>query len=326
MGPYTANQLSVFSAIIASSAANRNWDTATEVSDTGGELQEVQCMTFGGKLYIAGNFSEHLAVKAYLNAFGVNDEASFLKCMAYSHWLLAMPFLDRMSAAGVQYRGNYSDTATAARALAALPFTELTDDEKLKAVALLKGTAKSDADKSKGWFLRKFVGAGPLSGTAAYVKPKPKHGVGLVTTAPSPKDINVLEDSADVHAELKLLGFAFDCVGTNRGPYLNKPVCVGGLKKTCRFCAAWIDHLAGQMTKAGIEINLPTLDSRTLGSGAGKRPISIHDAKLSPYVKAMFNGGLNSLCSDLKDLKPVPVVPPPTAPTGPTGPTTPTAT
>ena len=304
---FTSNQLSVISTVLARCATLRDWSTDTEAKDDGVSIQEVQCLEADDKLYIAGNHSEHAAVGDFLNAYGVNSRASLLKCLAYADWLLKLAFTTRKATTGVAYKGEYSEQELKALGLADRPFDALSTEEIRVACLLLKGTATGEIDQKLGWFLRKFVGAGPLS-TKPYVRAKAKDGVSLVTNGTATAEINVVKDTNDVHAELKLLAYLYDRVAVSSGPWNHKTVSVGGLKKTCNYCARWISHFGGYMKdKIDLDVALPTGDDRPLGSGAGKRPLSVHlDKMKSPYLKAMFNGEANSLCADLAELKPVP--------------------
>ena len=86
--PLTSNELSVISTVLARCATLRDWSTDTEVKDDGVSIQEVQCLEAEDKLYIAGNHSEHAAVGDFLNAYGVNDRASLMRCCGARDWLL----------------------------------------------------------------------------------------------------------------------------------------------------------------------------------------------------------------------------------------------
>jgi hypothetical protein len=304
---FTSNQLSVVSTVLARCATLRDWSTDTEVKDTGDSIQEVQCLEADDKLYIAGNHSEHTAVGDFLNAYGVNSRASLLKCLAYADWLLTLTFTTRAATTGMAYSCEYSEQELNALKLADRPFEALSDAEVRVACTLLNGTATGVIDQKLGWFLRKFVGAGPLSRTP-YVRAKPTNGVAFVTNGTATAEVNVVKDNNDVHAELKLLAYLYDRVAVSPGPWRHKTVSIGGLKKTCNYCAKWISHFGGYVKeKIDLGVALPTGDDRPLGSGAGKRPLSVHlDKMTNPYLKAMFNGEANSLCADLTELKPVP--------------------
>ena len=296
---FSANELSCFSAVIARAAVSRDWSAGTETSDAGGTVQEVQCMIMGDKLYIAGNHGEHAAIASFLNAFGVCDEASFRRCMQYSHWLLNMENGVRKATTGVGYKTKLSDTEIASLGLAVWPLAVLSAAELLEAGTLLKGTAGVGANQKLGWFLRKFVGAGPLP-VSPYTKAKPKDGVTLVTNSIQPAAICVINDGADVHAELKLLSFMFEQVVANKIFLGNQSVTVGGLKKTCRFCQSWIGLFDTFTQKQyRLAVNLPTLDTRAIGGGAGKRPSSDQVGPFGSYVKKLFNGLDNSACVDV---------------------------
>jgi hypothetical protein len=305
--PFTSNQLSVISTVLARCATLRTWSTDTEVKDEGESIQEVQCLEADDKLYIAGNHSEHGPVGDFLNAYGVNDRASLLKCLAYADWLLKLAYTTRKATTGVAYKGEYSEQELKALGLADRPFDALSDEEVRVACLLLKGTATGEVDQKLGWFLRKFVGAGPLP-AKPYARAKAKDGVSFVTNGTATAEVNVVKDTHDVHAELKLLAYLYDRVAVSPGAWNHKTVSVGGLKKTCNYCAKWIAHFSGYVKdKIELDVALPTGDDRPLGSGAGKRPLSVHlDKMKNAYLKAMFNGEANSLCADLAELKPVP--------------------
>ena len=207
------------------------------------------------------------------------------------------------------YNCEYSEQELNALTLAPRPFTALSVDEIRVAGTLLKGTATGEINHKLGWFLRKFVGAGPLS-TKPYTRAKPKNGVAFVSNTTATAEVNVVKDIADVHAELKLLAYLFDRIKPAPTLWKHKTVSVGGLKKTCNYCAKWIGHFGGYMQEIiELDVTLPTGDDRPLGSGAGKRPqLASLESSKNAYLKAMFNGEANSLCADLTELKPAPEV------------------
>jgi hypothetical protein len=301
---YSAADLSAFCAIITRSAVSRNWSAPTEVNDRGVAVQEVQCMLMDAKLYFAGNFSEHASIAAFLNAFGVDNEDTLLDCMRYSHWLLTIPVHKRTEVTGFAYPMTFSDTEGAALSLSAvLPFEALSAPEIAEARALLDGktTARTLREERLGWFLRKFVAAGPFV-RKPYVKSNVS--VTMVTNAVQPASINVVNNNADVHAELKLLAFMTGCALANQVKLSFKAVQLGGLKKTCRMCAAWVGYFKYWLYKEHrIDVQLPLADDRPSGAGAGDRPTCAAAVAWGDYPAALFNGLANSLCVDMAPLK-----------------------
>lgn len=296
---YTANQLSVISAIIARAAVSRNWESDADGGPKG-KIEEVQCMELDGKLYIAGNHSEHDSIAAYLTAFGVRDETSFLDCLRYSHWLLSIQNNKRKESAGNHFKAEYSDQEILTLGLAILPFAPLADDLAAEAKQLVKGEIPNPDERQRGlgWFLRRFVGAANLK--PAYGK-STKGKFSLVTDSIQSSEVNVINNGADVHAELKLLKFLAENLASGAVKMNFKEVNVGGLKKACDFCNAWIGYFNAWMYKQyKITVVLPHNDTnRSTGGGAGDRPYSAKFSDWGDYVKALFNGGPNSKCADM---------------------------
>ena len=305
---YTPQQLSAVSAILARSAALTDWEGSGK---EGGKVEEIQCMVFEGRLYIAGNHAEAARVLALLNAFGVKGKGTFEKCLSYCHWLLTVPSQERAEKVGQAYGHKLSDQEQSALALSGEdgPHYEIPIQDKAAAKALVlatevTGDARTQALQS---FLRKFVGLDPLverKGT------RNRSGVGIALikdVSSAVTDINVLSDARQVHAELKLLAHAYRCVSARGAGQVT--VSLGGLKKACSNCAEWIKgfHLLPtkrtaanpKVDKSAITAQSPTPDPRGTGSGAGLRPECDTTGDV-PLAQRLFNGGANSSSSDLQ--------------------------
>jgi hypothetical protein len=297
---YTAEDLTVFSTIIARAACMRGWD-ADLGQGAPAAIQEVQCMQLGDALYFAGNGIEHMAIASYFRAFGVSDHTSLINCLKYSHWLLSTPAHQRSAVVGRAFTGGYSpqETATMNYAAAslvahipALSAQEITDARGLVTTAALPAAPV----RGLAWCLRKFAGAAAIAGLnrpAATLFNYPVNYNGL-------HEINLLNDSTNVHAELKLLRLLTYTRTQNLLHGTASDARVGGLKRTCAFCAAWINRFRPWIgLQYRITLTLPANDTRAMGGGAGDRPSGVGEAGFGNYVQALFNGGANSLCVDV---------------------------
>jgi hypothetical protein len=297
MNNYSANDLCFLSTVIARSATSRAWETGLDNTNEGTALQEVQCMQLNGELYLAGNHAEHKLVDAYLKAFGVCDEATFIDCIRYSDWLLAFPYKDRKKEIGEAYKCKYSEQEEKTLGMATRThFPALSAEEEAAAKELAKGT--STAKPALAWFLRKFIGAGTKAGVVKSTAAK----VGSVKNElyKGGQDINLVCDEKDVHAELKLLGFLGHCLVQRQLFLANATVRVGGLKKTCTFCAGWIEWFSKWMhAQFKVDVALPANDDRAQGKGAGKRPSSNYVGEYGTLVAKLFNGENNTSCAEL---------------------------
>ncbi|MBV4457917.1 hypothetical protein KVG96_08170 [Pseudomonas sp. COR58] len=300
MPDYTAKDLTLFSTIIARAACLRGWG-ADLGAGAGTAIEEVQCMQFRESLYIAGNHGEHAAIASYFRAFGVSNHETFINCLRYSRWLLTIPFVTRTAVAGRSYHGEFSDqeeiTLTyAAASLGHVPV--LTAGEIAQARALIVTAVLPAAGplRTLAWFLKKFTGAPALAGlnrpaATAFHYSVNYNGIHA---------INLLDDSSTVHAELKLMrmlayAHTHDLMHRKTGR-----VRVGGLKRTCAFCAAWIGRFQPWMLRAfEVRVDLPADDTRGIADGAGNRPTNVREAEFGAYVQALFNGAANSNCADV---------------------------
>ncbi|MDI2590666.1 hypothetical protein NYP20_17330 [Pseudomonas sp. N3-W] len=300
MQDYTAKDLSVFSTIIARAACLRNWGADLGAGGAGPAIEEVQCMLFRESLYVAGNHGEHASIADFFRAFGVSNQTTFIDCLRYSHWLLSTPYVTRTAVTGRSYHGAFSGqeditlnyAAESLGHIAPLSLVEIAQARGLVTTAVLP----AGPQRTLAWFLKKFTGAPALAGLnrpAATAFHYATNFNGIHT-------INLLDDSTTVHAELKLLRMLAYAHTQNLMPRTTGRVRIGGLKRTCAFCAAWISRFQPWMFKAfEVRIDLPADDTRGVADGAGNRPSNVGEAGFGLYVQTLFNGGANSNCLDV---------------------------
>ncbi|RON50521.1 hypothetical protein BK666_05175 [Pseudomonas frederiksbergensis] len=298
---YSAKDLAVFSTIIARAACLRKWSTELGHAGAGSAIEEVQCMQFRDSLYIAGNKGEHVKIADFLQAFGVSNHASFMNCLKYSHWLLSIPFVTRTAVTGRSYPGKFSDqediTLTyGAASLGHIPALTLNEIDQARDLIVATVLPVAGPLRILAWFLKKFTEAAALPG----LNRPPAAAFHYTTEYNGVFGINVLNDSTTVHAELKLLRMLEYAHTKNLMPLKTRRVRVGGLKKTCAFCAAWINRFQPWMLTAyEVRIDLPAEDTRGVADGAGNRPTNVGEAGFGPYVRELFNGAVNSNCADV---------------------------
>jgi hypothetical protein len=257
-------------------------------------------MQMGDALFLAGNGLEHTAIADYFRAFGVSNHTTFIDCLKYSHWLLSTPHHQRGAVLGRAFHGGYSvqETATLTFAAASLAHVPALTAAEILAARTLITTAALPAAPQRGlaWFLRKFVGAAAIAGLnrpAATLFNYPTNYNGL-------HEINLINDSSNVHAELKLLRLLTYARTNNLLRVVVGNVRVGGLKRTCAFCAAWIGHFQPWIgLQYRVTVDLPANDTRATGGGAGLRPSGVGEAGFGNYVQVLFNGNANSACLDV---------------------------
>jgi hypothetical protein len=263
-------------------------------------VQEVQCMQIGDALYFAGNGIEHMAIASFFRAFGVSDHTSLINCLKYCHWMLSTPHHLRTAVLGRSFHGGYSpqETATMAYAAASLAHIPALSAAEILAARGLITTAALPAAPQRplAWCLRKFVGAAAIAGLnrpAATLFNYPVNYNGV-------HEINLVNDGSNVHAELKLLRLLTYSRTNNLLRGAVGAVRVGGLKRTCAFCAAWINRFHPWMRlQYRVTVDLPANDTRAMGGGAGERPSGVGEAGFGNYVQALFNGAANDLCADV---------------------------
>ncbi len=254
-------------------------------------------MVFDAKLYVAGNNSDHTAALNFLLAFGVSDDDSFRRCLKYADWLFTMPHAEKVLLNIGGFTEGYSDQELATINIAGNMLAPLSDKQKEAAGRLIMGAPLPQDNRQLGWFLRRFVGLAVPAAAVPYVKASDNGAIGRVTDALKAKEINVVSDTLDVHAELKLLNFVHSCIAVSPGQYAKKVAHLGGLKKTCKFCRAWVGRFP-TVLPADLEVTvaLPENDGRPEGQGAGKRPINAQVMLAgvdAPTFAAMFNGLTN---------------------------------
>lgn len=303
---YTPAELAKFAAVIARCATMCDWKADAAANQPGPQVQEVQCMMFDGKLYIAANRDEHTAVAAYLSGFGVHDGASFLKCIAYSHWLLSLDLPARAQRVGRGFNASYSPQEEATHGLPGTsPIPLLSETEQNAVLNLVTGALPQDAAQRRlAWFLRRFAGA------PSFPKP-PCTALPEITSNLGDDEIYLVTRGEHAHAELKLLALVYLGVRPNAGKWAHKTIHLGGLKKACKNCAAWMDHFRLVINAVDVQLALPGSgkDTRPDGIGAGNRP-SVPMPPVTPatththaYLQALFNGTANNGDGDLKPLR-----------------------
>lgn len=301
MPDYTAKDLAVFSTIISRAACLRGWG-AELGQGVGVAVEEVQCMQFRESLYIAGNGVEHQMIADLFRAFGVSSHDSFIGCLKYCHWLLSMPFVSRTAEAGKTFTGAYSPQETATlnfspESLGHIP--GLTPEERTQARDLVRISVLPPAGPTRtlAWFLKKFTSAAALQGLTRPTATTFHYA----TQYNGVHAINLIQDSTTVHAELKLLRMLAYAHNNNLMLKKTGRVRVGGLKRTCAFCFAWIERYKSWMFKEyNVRIDLPEHDNRAMGGGAGDRPNGVGEQQFGLYVQALFNGAENNNCQDIE--------------------------
>ncbi|UQS16835.1 hypothetical protein [Pseudomonas sp. HS6] len=300
MAYYSAQDLVLFSAIIAAATRERDWDYGTGNNLKGTTVQEVQCMQIGENIYIACNNGEHARVASFLQAFGVSDHGSFILCLKYCHHLYTMPHADKVNLLGVGNDLKYSGPEQKAIDYSApshVHVRPLSEKQLTTAKTLISVDSDQPLEKRQlAYFLRKFVGTDP--------NPKftcPPYGASLlIKSCSDAKAINVLEDSLTVHAELKLLRMVAEEKLAGRMMSVRR-VNLGGLKQACVPCARWIELYNAWMKvqfKTSVELPPPP-ESREQGSGAGNRPLIGGITGYGNYVKNLFNGVKNESFEDI---------------------------
>lgn len=303
MPDYTAKDLTLFSTIISRAASLRDWGAELR-EGSGTAIEEVQCMQFRDSLYIAGNHGEHHPIANFFRAFGVSNHTTFIDCLRYSYWLLTVPFTSRPTDVGRSYQGEFSDQdsitlAYAASSLGHIAPLSTTESARAKVLVTTTNLTTINTQQKLAWFLKKFTGAPALNGlnrtAATDFHYSPNYNGEYA--------INLLNDSTPVHAELKLMRMLAYAHTKNLLLRKTGRVRVGGLKRTCAYCAAWIDHFKPWMHKEfEVRIDLPADDTRATGSGAGQRPSDIGESAFGNYVQALFSGATNNNCTDIAAL------------------------
>ncbi|MCV4272744.1 hypothetical protein OH710_08835 [Pseudomonas capsici] len=299
---YTAEDLTVLSTVIARAACMTDWKTELGYTAAGATVEEVQIMQVRDSLFIASNKLEHLEISNLFRVFGVTDHSSFLQLIKYCYTLLITE-AGRKDKFGKGFDHKFSTQEKETFAYAALSnakFHTLSDTEinEVKTLITTQSLPTDLAKKRLMWFLKKFVSTTkkyplhtkmPLTGWHDGVK---------YTTS----EINIVSDSSSVHAELKLLKLLTVSSDENLIKGTVGRVRIGGLKKTCAFCAAWIQRYQPWMSwRHDTRISLPSNDTRTINNGAGQRPGDICNHE-NLYARTLFNGGVNNLCTDLDDI------------------------
>jgi hypothetical protein len=101
--------------------------------------------------------------------------------------------------------------------------------------------------------------------------------------------VTLINSSAEVHAELKLLAFLAKMVLAGQA---TGPVSLGGLKAACQKCAAWIASFQKWLAFKNVTLNLPANDTR---ESAG--PVNWGKPTVEDSIKT--NGDLVRLSPDL---------------------------
>lgn len=303
----------LMSTILARAARLRGWETDDLEKQPKKTLEEIQCMSIDGRIYIAGNHGDAELVKEFLNAFGVTNRVSFIKCLIYTHWVLSNghELTEFKTENGIVYTGQ---ELIATQLTNDITEFNISESGKREAAAIL-GTANSDERveellqgktqmRNLGWFLRKLSGLkGSETRNASFRKAK-----GCVGNHDA-IGVCVLKDETETHAELKLLAHLAKLALKDES-YRNKNVFIGGLKAACRHCKNWIERYQKWIWyEFNIRIRCINLigDNRTHGSGAGSRPqfasadlaLLNHGGNSKPLARLLFNGKPNNNWDEL---------------------------
>lgn len=293
---YSGGNLAALSAVVCCATRTQTW---SPLGAKGGSTQEeVQMMQVGDQLFIACNYGGHTAVRDFLTAYGVSNVGRFIAAIKWSHALI--------SADGTQCKewicGNLKDkstySATEQKTLDTFAFAvdiakpaELYDH--INACVGVEDTEPPDRDNWK---------TGPFQQTlACYTKTKSYRGtyaahpvanIGLRRVdqgADTNLKVTLINSTAEVHAELKLLAFLTKMVISGQA---TGAVSLGGLKAACEKCAAWIASYQKWLAFKNITLNLPADDTRP---SAG--PVNWGKPTVEESVKA--NSDLARLSPDL---------------------------
>lgn len=312
-----AKKMVLMSTIMARAARLRPWSVNDLASFSSTQLQEVQCMSAGGKIYIAGNGHEGKLVVAFLNAFGVKDANSLKECLTYTHWVLSTTAQGMSGYFPVKNDLNYSlsEKQSVQFAHGILDFDITTDEKETAGKIMNKDYAgkyseaeiKQSAKKYElGWFLRKLSGLqGDASRNACYTRAS-----GSVSSNDA-IGVCVLKDNSDTHAELKLLAHLTK-LAMQDSSYHNKNIAVGGLKRACNHCRNWIERYEKwAWLQFKISLTCTSLQGDTVrseGGGAGDRPDLSDFGQINQpqgssndgrFVSLLFNGKANGSWNDL---------------------------
>ncbi|MDR0279852.1 MAG: hypothetical protein LBJ37_18410 [Paucimonas sp.] len=240
---YSPKELAYLSTIIKRTAAIRDWDTDLDSSGTK-KISEVQCMQIVGddKIFIATNPGEQDAVRYYLSGFGVNNALDFERCLFMSHELLSMRHQLFSDAVTVRLKPDTKRKYSGQEKLVVDSFRKpsFLAGNYLKLYQdmfnAINDGGTDPAGKKLSWFLRKLI-ACPITTNAVKSTGAPLAVLNEYSKAVA---VNVLDSIENVHAEIVLLTFLAEEVTTNPHMFENKVIHLGGAKKACAHCAAWI--------------------------------------------------------------------------------------
>ncbi|MYM91071.1 hypothetical protein GTP91_28340 [Rugamonas sp. FT82W] len=241
----------MFSAILAISVRARNWGMDLNTAPGNATVEEIQCMTLGVEgLYIAANHTEQLSIVNFLNAWGVSDHASFLQCLRYSYWLLAVPHSDKSEKVGKGYDlnlGAAQDVVANAGVSRARYLPSLSDDEQheVRRLVLRENCSALSPDQQRlAWFLKRFTAERALEGVVGLTR-NTKTRFTCASAYQPGKDLVLVEANSAVHAELKLLALMAAAAVEGTLAVNNRSVTIAGLKIACKGCHPWIKRFKG---------------------------------------------------------------------------------
>ncbi|KQQ55737.1 hypothetical protein ASF84_10415 [Pseudomonas sp. Leaf127] len=266
-------------------------------------------LQIGEVLFIAANGEEHLSIQKLFSAFGVVNHASFLLLLKYCYTLLNTES-GRKDTFGIGFDYTFSDqeklTLSFART-SGMIFPQLSHAQIIEAKTLVQQDSVSpNMEKRRlAWFLKKFAGVKKTPGPNLHTR-LPLQGWGESKSYPSKaNEIFIITDVSKVHAELKLLKVLTVGYMTGALSRTTQRYTLGGLKRTCLFCEAWIDfYKRWMLMKYDVRLQLPVNDTRVKGQGAGHRPVLPAERLVgeSRYANTLFNGELNNPCLDLSGM------------------------
>ena len=298
MPAHTAKELAYISTIIKVSASTVDWSKELGVADGEIAIQEVQCMQIGDNLFIAANPLEDALVKNYLERFHVSNYTELQSCLRYSHNLLSMEHPKRKKktnlrqhVVGKGYDAKYStqDKAVIDTFVAKKPtfLTAFSDDDLDTIERLVTKTTSTPGDQRLSWFLRKFIKESTAQG-AVKATGSP---TAFLTSYSSATTVNILPSATDIHAEIRLLTLLGEAVIANAEAFRDKTIHIGGAKKACANCALWIKYFRQWLLGTfNVTLAFPADDggdTRSVGSGAGKRPLSTKFDSYEGYIKTL---------------------------------------
>jgi hypothetical protein len=264
---YTGRNLAAISGVICCATRTQDWGTLG--TEGGSTQEEVQMMQVGADLFIACNYGGHVSVNQFLTAFGVDSPGRFSAAIKWTNAIISSTHTQSATWArgDVGKRSKYSTTEETAVELG-FP-ADISDPATLRAhIAECIGVGITRPERfRRNWKIGPFEQllacySDKTNYNSDHNRPPTAH-IGSKTLAQSAESgykVTVINSSASVHAELKLLSFLARMI--IEGKVTGADIYLGGLKAACRSCAAWITTFQRWLTDKGKTLHLPADDTR----------------------------------------------------------------